>query len=67
MAMNEALAALVDAIDRRTRGCSGRQFENIVSPAMADAFLSAWRALGRDHETLSPEWHDMAATYADIG
>jgi hypothetical protein len=64
--MEAELAALVDALERRTRGETGRRFENIVSPAMAGAFVKAWLALGRDPIDIPSEWRDMADTLLDI-
>lgn len=62
-----ALADLLLALERRTRGITGRQFENSVSPAMGDAFVKAWLALGRDAADIPAEWQDMADSYGEIG
>ena len=62
----EALAALVEALERRTNGLTGRQFENMVSPAMGIAFVNAWVALGRDRDEIPGAWQDMADSYAEL-
>lgn len=65
--LETALTALVSALERRTNGVTGRQFDNMVSPAMADAFVRAWNALGRNRLDIPGEWQDMADTFLDIG
>jgi hypothetical protein len=59
----EALAALVTALERRTNGMTGRQFENMVSPAMGAAFVQGWTALGRNPDDIPGEWQDMADSF----
>lgn len=63
----EPLANLLDALARRTRGLTGRQFDNTVSPAMGKAFVDGWIALGRNPANIPGEWQDMADSYEDIG
>lgn len=62
----KALDALITALERRTDGMTGRQFQNAVSPRMADAFVQGWLALGRNEYDLPGDWQDMADTYAEI-
>ena len=61
--MDDALEALVDALLRRTKGMTGRQFENFASPAMGVALVKAWAALGRNPDDIPGEWQDMADSY----
>lgn len=63
----KALEALIDALERRTNGMTGRQFENAVSPAMAGAFVKGWIAIGRNEDDIPGNWLDLADTYAEIG
>ena len=62
----EALTALINALERRTRGLTGRQFENMISPAMADAFVTGWVALGRNRLEIPGEWQDMADSFSEL-
>jgi hypothetical protein len=62
----EALDLLVSALERRTRGVLPRQFANMVSPAMADAFVKAWAALDRNPHDIPAEWQEMADSYAEM-
>ena len=61
--ITEALEGLITALERRTRGLTGRQFENTVSPLMADSFVKGWLALGRDRLEIPGEWQDMANSF----
>jgi hypothetical protein len=67
MDVTDALDALISAVDRRTNGLTGRQFENMVSPAMADAFVKGWIALGRNSDDIPGEWRELADTFAELG
>ena len=62
-----ALRDLVDALDRRTRGLTGRQFESMVSPAMGAAYVNAWHTLGLNGDDIPAEWQGMADSYNDLG
>ncbi len=64
--VTEALDALITALERRTRGLTGRQFENTVSPLMADSFVKGWLALGREALDIPGEWQDMAGRFAEL-
>jgi hypothetical protein len=59
----KALDDLVTALDKRTQGMTGRQFENAVSPRIAKAFVEAWIALGRNGDDIPDEWLDLADTF----
>lgn len=61
-----ALELLVTALERRTHGLTGRQFENMISPAVADAFVKSWDALGRPADDIPGEWLDLADTFANL-
>jgi hypothetical protein len=61
-----ALDALVNALDRRTQGLLGTQFERMVSPAMGEAFVDAWLALGRNPDDIPGNWQDMADEAAKL-
>lgn len=63
----KALEALIVALERRTDGLTGRQFERMVSPAMADAFVKGWLALNRNPDDIPGDWQDAADTFAEIG
>ncbi len=62
----EALDALISALNRRTDGLTGRQFEYMVSPSMADAFVRGWLALGRNAQDIPIEWQDLANAFAEM-
>ena len=61
-----ALDALITSLERRTNGMTGRQFENMVSPAMGIAFVHGWIALGRNPDDIPGEWQDMADSYNEL-
>jgi hypothetical protein len=62
----KALDALVTALERRTNGMTGRQFENMVSPAMGAAFVQGWIALDRNPDDIPGEWQDMADIFNEL-
>lgn len=62
----KALDALITALERRTNGMTGRQFENMVSPGMGAAFVQGWIALGRNPEDIPGGWQDMADCFAKL-
>lgn len=64
--VTKALDALITALDRRTNGMTGRQFENAVSPAMGVAFVNGWLALGRNRDDIPGDWQDMADSYSEL-
>jgi hypothetical protein len=61
-----ALEALVTALERRTAGLTGSQFERMVSPALGGAFVDGWLALGRNPDDIPGEWQDMADELAKL-
>lgn len=60
-----ALRDLISALDRRTRGLTGRQFENMISPGIAAAFVAGWLAIGNNPADIPGEWEDMADGFGD--
>ena len=62
----KALDALITALERRTNGLTGRQFENMVSPRMGAAFVQGWLALGRNPADIPGEWQDMADSLNEL-
>lgn len=63
----EALEYLIVSLERRYRGTTAKQFERSVSPAMADAFVRGWIAVGRNRLDIPSEWQGLADSFAGLG